>query len=347
MKACAGKFANFAIVTVCSASLLTAFSFIPASCETSHDAVVLDSNSADSADAASPSSNSQSSTNPGSPSSDSQSSPNPGSPSSNSTSLTNPASLPSNSATPLNPAPPQSSAQTDPRSNLSTAKSNNSFLLLIEAVTGKPSPPEIADLLRDVISLKRVGNAVELTKADSSKVIVPENSHFGATVIGGFSEAREKVAGKFGDEVGRLIDEFVGVTSVANHLEVIREGPETEDIDLSERKVKKQLPLRRVRLSKVSMDIEIVDGHPMLKNITGIEAVPNSGLEIPLVLKEFSRTINAQGEDVFNFGIKNPFPLMKPFKRLLGIKPIIPFTWTAKKQTSNEIGAKDPAEHKE
>jgi hypothetical protein len=86
-----------------------------------------------------------------------------------------------------------------------------------------------------------------------------------------------------------------------------------------------------------------------LRNITGIEAVPNAGFEIPIVLKEFSRRKNQDGDDVFTFGVKNPFPILKPLKRLFGLKEIMPLTWTVKKQDSvhKEIGAKEPVEPKE
>lgn len=215
-------------------------------------------------------------------------------------------------------------------------------------MTDKPVPQEIQDLLQGVVSLERKGNDIELTKEDGSKVMAGGDTHFGATVIGDFSEARDKVAAKFGAEVGALIDEFVGVTANGSHLEVIRIGPENEDIDLSEKKIKRQLPLKRVRLSKISVDVEVVDSHPVLRNITGIEAIPNTSLEIPIVLKEFSRCKNADGDDVFTFGVKNPLPFVKPFKRLLGIKEIIPLTWIVKKPESanQEIGAKEPAEQK-
>ncbi|RTL36167.1 MAG: hypothetical protein EKK48_27845 [Candidatus Melainabacteria bacterium] len=216
----------------------------------------------------------------------------------------------------------------------------------IEAVTDKTVPQEIQDLLQGVVSLERKGNDIELTKEDGSKVMAGGETHFGATVIGDFSEARDKVALKFGPEVGALIDEFVGVKASGSHLEVIRTGPEIEDIDLSEKKINRQLPLRRVRLSKISLDVDVADSHPVLRNITGIEAVPNTALEIPIVLKEFSRCKNSNGDDVFTFGVKNPIPFVKPFKKLLGIKEIIPLTWTVKRPdaANKEIGVKVPAE---
>jgi len=203
------------------------------------------------------------------------------------------------------------------------------------------------DLLQGVVSLERKGNDMELTKEDGTKVLLGGDTHFGATVIGDFSDARNKVASKFGDEVGMLIDEFVGVTANGTHLEVIRSGPENQEIDLSEHKIKRQLPLKRVRLSKISVDVDVQDSHPVLKNITGIEAVPNAGFEIPITLKEFSRSKNQDGDDVFTFGVKNPLPFFKPFKKLLGIKEIMPLTWTVKKPDTKEIGTKGSAEHKE
>ncbi|HEY9732415.1 MAG TPA: hypothetical protein V6C89_10915 [Drouetiella sp.] len=226
---------------------------------------------------------------------------------------------------------------------------HKTFVQFIEAVTDKPVPPEIQELLQGVVSLERKGNDIELTKEDGTKVLAGGDTHFGATVIGDFSEARDKVAAKFGPEVGALIDEFVGVIANGSHLDVIRNGPEYEDIDLSEKKTRRQLPLRRVRLSKISLDVDVADSHPVLRNITGIEAVPNAGFEIPIVLKEFSRRKNEEGADVFTFGVKNPFPLIKPFKRLFGLKEIMPLTWTVKKPeaANKEIGAKEPAEQKE
>jgi hypothetical protein len=230
-----------------------------------------------------------------------------------------------------------------------TLDRHKTFVQFIEAVTDKPVPQEIQDLLQGVVSLERKGNDIELTKEDGTKFMAGGDTHFGATVIGDFSEARDKVAAKFGPEVGALIDEFVGVTANGSHLEVIRNGPENEDIDLSEKKLKRQLPLRRVRLSKISVDVDVADSHPVLRNITGIEAVPNAGFEIPIVLKEFSRRKNQDGDDVFTFGVKNPFPILKPLKRLFGLKEIMPLTWTVKKQDSvhKEIGAKEPVEPKE
>lgn len=234
-----------------------------------------------------------------------------------------------------------------------TLDRHKTFVQFIEAVTDKPVPQEIQDLLQGVVSLERKGDAIELTKEDGSKSLLGGDTHFGATVIGDFSDARDKVAAKFGAEVGILIDEFVGVTANGSHLEVIRNGPENEEIDLSEHKLKKQVPLKRIRLSKISVDVDVQDSHPVLKNITGIEAVPNAGFEIPIVLREFSRSKNQDGDDVFTFGVKNPLPLVKPFKKLFGIKEIMPLTWTVKKPVATEsaehqeIGAKQPAEQKE
>ncbi len=224
---------------------------------------------------------------------------------------------------------------------------HKTFVQFIEAVTDKPVPQEIQDLLQGVVSLERKGDAIELTKEDGTKTLLGGDTHFGATVIGDFSEARNKVAAKFGTEVGTLIDEFIGVTANGSHLEVIRNGPEYEEIDLSEHKLKKQVPLKRIRLSKISVDVDVQDSHPVLKNITGIEAVPNAGFEIPIVLREFSRSKNQDGDDVFTFGVKNPLPLVKPFKKLFGIKEIMPLTWTVKKSDTKEIGATDSVEHSE
>ncbi len=224
---------------------------------------------------------------------------------------------------------------------------HKTFVQFIEAVTDKPVPQEIQDLLQGVVSLERKGDAIELTKEDGTKTLLGGDTHFGATVIGDFSDARNKVAAKFGTEVGTLIDEFIGVTANGSHLEVIRNGPEYEEIDLSEHKLKKQVPLKRIRLSKISVDVDVQDSHPVLKNITGIEAVPNAGFEIPIVLREFSRSKNQDGDDVFTFGVKNPLPLVKPFKKLFGIKEIMPLTWTVKKSDTKEIGATDSVEHSE
>jgi hypothetical protein len=246
--------------------------------------------------------------------------------------------------TPITPAITPAPATLAPVVPAPSSDPNRTFLLFVEAVTGKPVSREVRELLQGVVSLRRKGNDVELTKADASKVIVGGDTQVGATVIGDFSDAKEKVTAKFGTEVGQLVDEFVGVTANGSHLDVIREGPEYEEIDLSEHKIKRQLPLKRVRLSKISVDVDVVDSHSVLKNITGIEVVPNAGLEIPIALKEFARSKNPDGDDVFTFGIKNPLPFLKPFKRLLGIKEIVPVTWTIKKQA--EIGAKDSVEHK-
>jgi len=255
---------------------------------------------------------------------------------------------PATSATPNAGSPATTVTNTKGASCCSTTVDRHKiFVQFIEAVTDKPVPQEIQDLLQGVVSLERKGNDIELTKEDGAKVFVGGDTHFGTTVIGDFSDARDKVAAKFGPEIGTLIDAFVGVTANGSHLEVIRTGPENEEIDLSEHKIKRQLPLKRVRLSKISVDVDVADAHPVLKNITGIEAVPNSGFEIPIVLKEFSRSKNQDGDDVFTFGVKNPFPLMKPFKRLFGIKEIMPLTWTVKKKDTKEIGSKEPAEHKE
>ena len=297
------------------------------------------------------------------------SSPNPAPTVSTPASSRNPAPTVSTPASSTNPAPTISTPASSTNNPLPTAnpKASSScsttldchktFVQLIEAVTDKPVPQEIQDLLQGVVSLERKGNDIELTKEDGTKVLVGGSTHFGVTVIGDFSDARDKVAAKFGTEIGTLIDEFVGVTANGSHLEVIRNGPEYEEIDLSEHKIKRQLPLKRVRLSKISLDVDVADAHPVLKNITGIEAVPNAGFEIPIVLKEFSRSKNQDGDDVFTFGVKNPLPLMKSFKRLFGIKEIMPLTWTVKKQdpkevglkeiVPKEIGAKEPAEHKE
>lgn len=249
----------------------------------------------------------------------------------------------------IEPSTAAPSSTASPTNCSSAVDSNKTFVLFIEAVTGKPVTSEIQTLLQGVVSLERKGDDIELTKVDGTKVTVAGDTHFGSTVLGDFSDARDKVAAKFGPEIGTLIDEFVGVTANGSHLEVIRNGPENEDIDLSERKIKHQVPLRRVRLSKISVDVDVANGHPILKNITGIEAVPNAGLEIPIVLKEFSREKNQDGDDVFTFGVKNPLPLLKPFKKLLGIKEIMPLTWTVKKHDTDtkEIGVKEPAEHKE
>lgn len=262
-------------------------------------------------------------------------------------------SVPTTLSAPANmPAPTSAgaSATTEMRATGTCSKTldrHKTFVQFIEAVTDKPVPPEIQDLLQGVVSLERKGNAIELTKEDGTKSLLGGDTHFGATVIGDFSDARDKVAAKFGAEVGTLIDEFVGVTANGSHLEVIRNGPENEDIDLSEHKLKKQVPLKRIRLSKISVDVDVQDSHPVLRNITGIEAVPNAGLEIPIVLREFSRSKNQDGDDVFTFGVKNPLPLLKSFKKLFGIKEIMPLTWTVKKPDPKEIGSRDSVEHKE
>ncbi len=260
-------------------------------------------------------------------------------------------SPPASPSIPASPCTPASSSATGPDNTSSSCSTtldrHKTFVQFIEAVTDKPVPQEIQDLLQGVVSLERKGNDIELTKEDGSKVLLGGDTHFGATVIGDFSDARNKVAAKFGSQVGTLIDEFVGVTANGSHLEVIRNGPENEDIDLSEHKIKRQLPLKRVRLSKISVDVDVQDSHPVLRNITGIEAVPNAGFEIPIVLKEFSRSKNHDGDDVFTFGVKNPLPLLKSFKRLFGIKEIMPLTWTVKKPGTKEIGAKESAEQKE
>ncbi len=257
------------------------------------------------------------------------------------------------SAQPKETAPSQSSIHSNEPIPIPTSSDsaepdpNQTFVRFIEAVSGKPATEEIRNLVQGVVSLQRKGESVELTKSDSSKVLVGSDTEFGASVVRDLSEAKDKLSAKFGPEVGTLVDEFVGVTANGSHIDVIRNGPEVEDLDLSERKIKKQLPLRRVRLSKISVDLVQVDGHPALKNITGIEVVPNAGFEIPIILKEFSRSQNQDGNDVLIFGIRNPLSLFKPFRKLFGIKDTIPFTWTVKKKESKEIGAKESPGYKE
>ncbi len=255
---------------------------------------------------------------------------------------------PSQSESPIQSTTPLLIQPDTPASSMLPAQGQNqTFVQLIEAVSGKPATEEIRNLVQGVVGLRRKGEAVELTKSDSSIVLIDSDTEFGASVIRDLSEAKEKLTSKFGPEVGRLVDAFVGVAVNGSHIDVIRDGPEDEDIDLSEKKIKRQLPLKRVRLSKISLDLVQVDAHPTLKNIIGIEVIPNAGFEIPITLKEFSRSKNQDGDDVLTFGIRNPLPIFKPLRKLFGIKDIIPFTWTAKRKESKEIGAKESVDHKE
>ena len=255
---------------------------------------------------------------------------------------------PSQSESPIQSTTPLPNQPDTPASSTVPAQDQNqTFVQFVEAVSGKPATEEIRNLVQGVVGLRRKGEAVELTKSDSSIVLIGSDTEFGASLIRDLSEAKEKLTSKFGPDVGRLVDEFVGVTVTGSHIDVIRDGPEDEDIDLSEKKIKRQLPLKRVRLSKISVDLVQVDAYSTLKNITGIEVIPNVGFEIPIILKEFSRSKNQDGDDVLTFGIRNPLPIFKPLRKLFGIKDIIPFTWTAKRKESKEIGAKEPADHKE
>lgn len=231
------------------------------------------------------------------------------------------------------------------KSTVTVPQPDETLSKFFEAVSGKQNTDDINNLLRGVTRIQRKGDSVEICMSDGTTSVVAGDTEFGGRVRKDVAEAEEKLEQKFGSEVAALVKEFIGISFSGGHIDVIRQGPEQQELDLSEHKIKKKLPLKRIKLSKIGFDVVELNGHPMLSNIEGIEVVPNTGLEVPIILKEFSRSKNDEGDDVLTFGIKNPMP--KPLRKLFGMKEIMPISWTAKKKPEKEIGAKEAPKSEE
>jgi hypothetical protein len=208
------------------------------------------------------------------------------------------------------------------------------FERLVLGLSGAPVSDNTRTLLQGVKSIRRKPSSVELTKADETVTVLANDTEFGARVVKDINDVKEKLASKFGEEVGKLSDDFVGLTAEGNHFTVERLGPDEQLIELTERPA--DIKLKRVRFGKIKFNLAEANGSYVLKDIEGIEVVPALGLSVPIEVKEFARRRNADGDDILTVGFKSPVP--KPFRMLFGLKELMTFSWTLKHKPGQDIG---------
>ena len=217
-----------------------------------------------------------------------------------------------------------------------SAETATIFVQLVEALSAEPIDSSMRKQLENIKTIRRKEGAVELTKQDGSVVVLDNSTEFGARVVSDIADVKDKLASKFGDQVAKLSDDFIGVTAANNHFVVERVGPDEKVVDLTDLPPDVKIPLKRIRLGKIEFNLVNAGGHGILKDIEGIEVVPTTVIIPTIEVKEFTRAKNSDGDDVLTVGVKSLVP--RPFRRLFGLKEIMSFSFTMKKKQVQNIG---------
>jgi hypothetical protein len=223
------------------------------------------------------------------------------------------------------------------KSNLDS--SNDTFSVALRAVTGKPNPDWLNELLHGVVQINRKKDVIEFVREDNEILQFDHGTNLGDKMLDALSSVRRKAEKKFGSEAADIVGQEFSMKLSGNHVDVAHDGPAKVLLDLRKQKKKLKYKVKEVKLEKVSFEVDTkLSEHPRIVNITGVHGVVSSGLELPVELRDFSRATKGD-MSVYTLGIKNPVPI--PFHNLFGFGDVmhvkIKTSTSKKKKRSFEV----------
>lgn len=255
------------------------------------------------------------------------------------------------------PSPPVTPQASDPAPYPNAAmlwskpltSGTNGFSRTVEAITGKPVADDMKAFLQGVVSIQRLPDGLKFTREDNETIVLTRDTPFGARVLNAVDEAAEKATRKFGKPAGQMVSKLSGADLEDNHITIRREGAPVVPISIGRQKQEKKLWVKKLKLGDMGFQVSDQSGHSSISNVTGFTVVL-SAMDMPLELREFSRSVNEQGLNVYSVGVKNPIP--RPISAVLGLNDVVHLRFTEHDQSRRRLDSEDggldltPQKHK-
>lgn len=219
------------------------------------------------------------------------------------------------------------------------------FLEVLQAISGKKCARKTIEMLKDVVEISRVDDRIIVRRGNASSDSYARGTEYGDRIFKGLDEAEEKLGQKLGAPGASLIHNLHKISVQGNHVKFIRTGP--QKLVLAVPPGDHYIPVRvkQIELGAIAWDIDMKDGFPKMRNISGVRAVVRTtGLDLPIDLREFGRRKDKKGDTHVSFGVKSWIPA--PVRYLLGLPDVMPFHYVVKKK-KNHAGDQEKSKDRE
>lgn len=177
-----------------------------------------------------------------------------------------------------------------------------------EAISGKTLKDETKDLLRGVDKVTIDKTKISLHRVDDEQVDFAAESEHGRKFFEDWEKSKINLESKFGAAGKAFLDSIKSVQIDGSRIRIQRSNSDDFTVEMGERKLHHAFDLRGLRFGQISMNVDISNKHPGLKDIDGVSAVINApGFSFPVRVREFSK-LRLEKENDIKVGVSNPVP---------------------------------------
>lgn len=232
-------------------------------------------------------------------------------------------------AAPVSPAIDEPATDTVGLWPIPLLNGNDQFARAMQAITGKTPSRKLQSLLHGVTRIHRDGDAIIFEREDNQTLTLDRDTEVGVVILDGLDQGFDLVNKRFGKPAAELLAGIKGVRLEGSRITIESGGPDRARISTKEQKQSKRYIVKGIRFSQLAFEVTELNGHIGIKNAEGCSVTLKSGIEVPIQVREFYRSVDEEGNNVFSLGIKNPMP--RPISFLLGLDPVLHFCFVERK----------------